>query len=104
MIAPRPSASITWARGEYESIRGTIKSYWQLRNGTLHLEITVPANTTATVRVPVTQADAVTESGKPAGKAEAVKFLRGDKDAVVYEVGSGRYVFEAPCTIGKAKR
>jgi len=37
----------------------------------------------------------VTESGKPAAKAEGVKFLRMENVAAVYEVGSGTYRFQS---------
>jgi alpha-L-rhamnosidase len=59
------------------------------------MEVTIPANTTATVYVPVASknADGVTESGKPALKADGVKFLRMENGAAVYEVGAGFYRF-----------
>jgi alpha-L-rhamnosidase len=50
-------------------------------------------NTTATVYVPAVDQAGITESGKPAAQAEGVKFLRMEKGAAVYEVGSGSYVF-----------
>ena len=37
----------------------------------------------------------VTESGKPAAKAEGVKFLRMENHAAVYAVGSGTYRFQS---------
>jgi alpha-L-rhamnosidase len=37
----------------------------------------------------------VTESGKPAGQAEGVKFLRMDAAATVFEVGAGQYRFKS---------
>jgi len=55
----------------------------------------IPPNTTATVYLPSVEPASVTESGKPAEQAEAVKLLRRDADASVYEVGAGRFVFEA---------
>ena len=45
------------------------------------------------VYVPAADAATVTESGKPASQAEGVRFLRMEKDAAVYEVGSGDYLF-----------
>ena len=57
------------------------------------MDVTIPVNTTATVYVPAKDAAGVTESGKPAGQAEGVKFLRMENAAAVYEVGSGCYRF-----------
>jgi arylsulfatase A-like enzyme len=50
--------------------------------------VTVPANTTAEVRVPAREAAAVTEGGRPAATAPGVKFVRMDAGAAVFEVGS----------------
>ena len=57
------------------------------------MEVTIPANTTATVYVPAEEEAGVTESGTPAMKAIGVKFLRMENDAAVYDVGSGTYRF-----------
>jgi alpha-L-rhamnosidase len=59
------------------------------------MEVTIPANTTATVFVPAKDAAGITESGKPASKAKGVKFLRMEANAAVYEAGSGTYHFES---------
>jgi alpha-L-rhamnosidase len=57
------------------------------------LDVTIPANTTATIYVPAKTAAAVTESGKPVSQVESVKFLRVEKGTAVFEVGSGIYQF-----------
>jgi len=59
------------------------------------MDVTIPANCSATVYIPARSAEAVTESGSPAKKAEGVRFLRMEKDDAVYEIGSGLYRFEA---------
>jgi len=51
-VAPKPGGGLTWARGEYESIRGTISSSWKIEVGKFRLEVVVPPNTTATVIMP----------------------------------------------------
>ena len=86
---------LTWARGSYSSMHGRVESHWRREADTLRLEVTIPANTIATVHVPTTQPSAVTESGRPAGKVEGVTFLRAGDSAAVYEVRSGHYVFES---------
>lgn len=95
-IAPLPGGGVTWARGEYNSIRGRILSDWKIEGDTLTLRIEVPPNTTATVRLPTTDAGAVKESGGPAGQATGVRLLRAEEDAAIYGVASGQYVFEGP--------
>jgi alpha-L-rhamnosidase len=55
------------------------------------MEVTIPANTTATVHVPAKAEAGVTESGTPTMKAKGVQFLRMEHSAAVYAVGSGTY-------------
>ena len=95
-MKPELGEGITWAKGHYDSIQGRIGSDWKIENKTFHWNITVPANTTATVYVPTKDAAAVTESGKPANKADGLKFLRMEKDRAVYQVSAGSYGFVSP--------
>ena len=59
-IAPRPGGGVTWARGSYKSIRGEIVSDWKIEGGKFHLDVTVPPNTSATIRLPIKNAKSVT--------------------------------------------
>ena len=68
LIAPHPGP-LTSARAEHESPYGRIATAWRIRGGTFTLDVTIPPNTTATVRVPGRRA---------------------------VEVGSGRHRFAAP--------
>ena len=95
-IRPLPTREVTWCQASYESIRGRIISDWKCDGGKFTLAITIPANTTATVIVPASDPDGVTESGKPAAQSEGVVFLRSEPGAVVYQVGSGAYQFNSP--------
>ena len=94
-VVPRPHESFTWARAEYDSIRGRVASDWRVEDGLITLKVTVPPNTAATVCVPTTQSDAVIESGRPARDADGVDFLGAENGAAVFRVGSGEYAFEA---------
>lgn len=95
IIAPRPGGGVTWARGEYQSIRGAIACNWRITAGRITLELRVPPNTTATVFVPCANTESVQESGQPVARAKGVTFLRREGPAAVFEVSSGRFVFEA---------
>ena len=92
---PDPATGLTSARGSYQSVHGKIESEWTYSDGQFTLRAVIPANTRATVYVPAKAAETVTESGKPAAQAEGVRFLRMERDAAVYEVGSGTYEFKA---------
>jgi len=92
---PDPTTGLTWARGSYDSVHGRIVSDWTCENGHFTLLAVIPANTTATVYVPTKDAASVIESGKPAARAESVKFLRMENNAAVYAIGSGAYHFQS---------
>lgn len=93
VLRPKIGGGLNWAKGHYDSIRGRIVSDWKADGDKLTWNITIPANTTATVYVPATDAAAVTEGGKPADQAAGLKFVRMDNGAAVYEAGSGSYAF-----------
>jgi alpha-L-rhamnosidase len=96
VIRPRPGGGLKWAKGSYDSIRGKIEVSWRIADGKSKLDITVPANTTATVYVPAKKAESVMESGKAGGRIEGIRFLRMEDGAAVFRVESGKYSFEAP--------
>ena len=94
-LKPEPGGNLSWAKGGYDSPHGRIGSDWKIDNHQFIWNVRIPANTTATVYVPAQAAAGVTESGKPASQAEGVTFLRMEKSAAVYAVGSGSYRFQS---------
>ena len=95
LIAPRPGGGLTSASTSVESMYGLVASGWEIADGKLILKIEVPANTTATVRVPGAKLEEVREEGKSLTGRPDISGVRQDGDAVVLEVGSGKYVFES---------
>jgi hypothetical protein len=59
----------------------------------LQLEVSIPANATATVRFPAPDRMAVYEGSRLATRAPGVKFLEMDGGNAVFEIGSGNYEF-----------
>jgi len=92
-IDPHPDSRLTFARATYDSIHGRIGSAWKRQGKTLALDVTIPANTVATVFVPASDPAQVTESGLPAARAPGVRFLRREAGRAVFAVGSGAYAF-----------
>ncbi|UCG47832.1 MAG: family 78 glycoside hydrolase catalytic domain [Phycisphaerales bacterium] len=92
-IEPQPGGGFTYTRASYKSIYGPIESDWRIADGRLRLNVTIPANTTATVCLPAGDAADVTEGRGPAQRAAGVRFVRMEKDKAVFEVGSGQYRF-----------
>ena len=96
VIKPQPVGNITWCKTSYKSVRGEIRSDWSIKNGSFQLDVTLPPNTSDQVYIPAKSADGVTESGRLAGTAPGVHFLRMQDGYAVYKVGSGTYHFVAP--------
>lgn len=67
IIKPHPTDRLKSAKATYESVYGTVESAWQVQDGTLHLQVTIPPNTTAVIHPP--------------------------NNAEPHHVGSGRYQF-----------
>lgn len=93
IIRPQPGGGITWANTRHRCIRGTIATDWRTEAGVLNLEVTIPPNTAATVHIPCRGEATVTESGLPLDKAPGVRGWRRKGEAVVVQLGSGRYRF-----------
>ena len=93
IIRPRITGDLTWVKAGYKSVRGEIAVDWRLGKKDFKLNVTIPANTIATIYIPTDTPEKVVESGKVADKAEGVKFLRTKNRAAVYELGSGSYSF-----------
>ena len=84
---------ISWVKARYESIHGPITSNWRSAPDRFELDVTVPANVTATIFLPATDPQDITESGRPLDDVDDVKLIGTEDDRVVLEVGSGAYSF-----------
>jgi len=98
IIKPQPGGGLTWAEGSHRSIRGPIACRWRIDDDRITMEVEIPANTTALAFIPTTDANSVTEGGRPARQAPGVVLHAIEDGAAVYRIGSGRYHFEAVLT------
>jgi len=88
LLAPHPGGGLTNAGVEFNSIYGKVKSAWKLDGSDFVYDVTVPANTTATVTLPAAKAGQVTLNGQVA-KVD----LKQAGNAVILNIGSGNYQF-----------
>ncbi len=95
IIKPAIVGDLTWVNCGYDSAHGRIVSNWKRDGSKLTMDVTIPPNTTALVYVPAKDEAGVTESGKPASKADGVKFLRMESNTAAYAVGAGTYQFQS---------
>lgn len=90
---PAGQEQITHAGATYNSVHGLISSEWSLTDD-LCYSVEVPANTTATLFLPVvTDNDSFLESGVPASEAEGVTFEGISDGKAIFTLGSGKYSF-----------
>jgi len=98
LIQPSFSDSLSYAKASFESSYGLIASGWERKDGKMIVSIRIPANTTALVTLPGTDASKVSESGKPISGNVDFANVRSANENVQMQVGSGQYVFEYPAT------
>jgi alpha-L-rhamnosidase len=95
LIRPRPGGGLTSVKASVHSMYGQVASAWEIKDGKFTLRVEIPANTTATVRLPKAKLEQVTENGVPLQASPGVSQAQQLEDAVSAELGSGSYVFES---------
>ncbi|MGA2916824.1 MAG: family 78 glycoside hydrolase catalytic domain [Sedimentisphaerales bacterium] len=93
IINSQPGGNLSWAKTSYNSIHGLIVSNWKIEQDIFKLNVSIPANTTATVYIPA-------ENDKDVMLADNfrnVKFLKKQGRYILYEIPSGNYQFTAHC-------
>lgn len=93
---PRPNEKMKSVEAYYESAYGTVtaKSYFEEERW--NYEITVPANASATVKLPVSTSEGVTLNGKNAtslSEADGVRSVIVRDGYAVFELVAGTYSF-----------
>ncbi|MBQ0825732.1 alpha-L-rhamnosidase [Streptomyces tagetis] len=89
LVRPRPGGGVTRARGRFTSVYGPIETRWSTGRDGFRLALTVPANTTAEVWLPVTAGRA-----HHAARGTAA-FVRTEDGCAVYAAPPGRHDFTA---------
>ena len=111
IIYPRPACPgsnadnepIHWVKASYNSIRGKIVSEWKLEGEKFLLDVEIPANTTATVFIPATDATSITESGRPLTEITRARFASSEDGRIAVQIPSGKYQFASTDGISPAK-
>ena len=97
MIEPHISEKLGYAETTYVSSYGAIISNWSIENGTVTYLISVPANSSATVRLEYRgDPSVITESGIPAAEAEGVSSVNAENGVAEFRLLSGSYSFSVP--------
>lgn len=94
IMRPLLTDTLNYVDCSYHSVHGQIVSSWKKDGSSLQWHVIIPANTSATVYIPATAADSVTEGGKSLTEA-GIRVLKTEGGFVVCEIGSGTYSFRA---------
>jgi len=94
IIQPHPAKKLTYSRASFESSYGTIGSGWEKKDGKIIIKVRIPANTSATIILPATVQDKVTEGGKPLSQNIYLKDIKLADNKLTMQAGSGEYTFE----------
>lgn len=84
-----------WVRSHYNSMYGDIVSNWSVTSGMLNLEVTVPPNTTAVLKLSGLMPATVKEGQNEWKDAEGVSLHTQQKDAISFTLQAGTYHFSA---------
>lgn len=91
---PDPTKEMKFARGHYDSMYGRIASEWKwVEDGWLY-RVTVPANTTVSLKLAAEDVNKIKIGDKKIKKAKGVSFLNENGEDVVLELVSGTYTFK----------
>jgi alpha-L-rhamnosidase len=100
-IAPALVDDLNWATGEIKTVNGSLSSHWERTDDGIHLDIKVPWNTVATVRLPIDGSGLrVHDRDIPIGEndstalPEGVRVVRSTGGDIEIEVGAGSYQFD----------
>ena len=64
IIQPHPAKKLTYSKASFESSYGTVASGWERNGSKIVVSVKIPANTVATIVLPVTSDSKVSENGK----------------------------------------
>lgn len=99
IIKPHVVGNLNQAQARFESPYGIIANQWSIVEGRLTMRVEIPANSTATVYVPIRfmqvkkSADQVFEGGIPAKQVKGIRFEAEKDGYAIFRLGSGCYTF-----------
>ena len=95
IMKPYVLGDLTHVDASCNSVSGKIQSAWKMENGKFCWNVTIPANTTATISVPTLNNEEVTEGNKKASDSNGIRFIKWENDREVFEIKSGNYSFSS---------
>ncbi|HEY5406721.1 MAG TPA: family 78 glycoside hydrolase catalytic domain [Ginsengibacter sp.] len=94
-IEPHVGGNFTNVSASLDTYYGKLSNTWKVEGNMLTMDVEIPVNTTATVYVPASSANSVTENGLSLNTVKDIKISGIENGYVVLELGSGKYHFIA---------
>jgi len=94
-IRPETVGNVTWTKANYKSPYGNISSSWEKGRGQFKLEVSIPANTTASIFLPVKNNATIMVDGQNIKTRHDIKFVGYHDGKAEIKAGSGNYTFIA---------
>jgi alpha-L-rhamnosidase len=91
ILKPNFVSGLEHFEASHEGPYGTIISSWKKKGKTVEYQVTIPANSTATLYL---DAEKIRESGKPLDKNEQIEIAERKNGKVILKLKSGKYLFD----------
>lgn len=95
VIKPHFAEGIDWVEASHHHPYGMVNVEWNRvkQENKLILRVTIPANATGVVYLPVSEENNITEGGKKLHEVEELQIIEVKKDYISVKIGSGNYSF-----------
>ncbi len=98
VFKPMPPKDITFASYSNFTPYGTAAISWRKDESSMTIDFTVPVGSTATVWIPASSENNVSENGRKIIKSETVSFRQMKDGYAIYNIASGEYSFRSAMT------
>ena len=93
LIKPHPTHLLEFSKASFDTPYGIAESGWERKDGRIIVNVTVPANTKATVVLQTDKDSSITENGIPISQNKNISDIRIENGKTSFEIGSGNYTF-----------
>ena len=97
IMRPTPVGNLTFVKASHRSPYGWIRSEWRIEQNEFDWHVEIPANTTATIYLPTTNPESVSENNQSLDRAPGVKLINtseGGPVAATLQPGAYEFVCE----------
>ena len=92
-VQPHIGGGFTNATASLETYYGKLSSGWKLQGDEIYFDVTIPANTIASVFIPTKEVAKVSENGQALSSVNGLKIIGQKEDYFETQLGSGEYHF-----------